>query len=125
MRPMKGQVVKTTDATCVPCQYYCYGTDSCDYFLMTKKRRGCPAGDGCEQFTRRSRRKKFGTTQWYQPSMVEKMRKCYDQGLTDTQIAMRLGVSMYSVTCWRLMEKLPAQQTVQRTVREESDADWI
>ena len=120
-KPMKGTANKTVDATCIPCQYFCYNTQTCDYYLMTKAHRGCPAGDGCDKFERRGRPKKFGAAVWYTPSTMELMRKCYDMGLTDRQIAVRLGLSIPRVTSWRQMSNLPAQSEI----RKECEPDWI
>lgn len=41
----------TTDRSCKGCIYYSqdYGTKVCNYYLQTGRRRGCPAGEGCDK----------------------------------------------------------------------------
>ena len=119
---MKGITNKTVDESCVPCTYFCFNTRTCDYYLTTKQRRNSPAGEGCNKFTPRAgERKMFGTSLWYEPSMSEKMRACYDEGLTDQQIGRRLGVSAYYVSNWRQWNKLPSQYEL----RKGAERDWI
>lgn len=42
-------VLKTSEMqrACRGCMYFCAATPSCDYYLMVKQRRMCPAGEGC------------------------------------------------------------------------------
>lgn len=113
---------KTVDESCAPCAYFCFNTESCDYYLVTRTRRGCPAGAGCDKFTPRTgQRKKFGMPVWYEPSLSEQMRTCYEQGMTDYQIGKRLGISPYHVTHWRQWNKLPSQAELRKGV----ESDWI
>ena len=40
------------DSFCSRCRYLerSYGYRSCSYYIITRKRRGCPAGQGCSRF---------------------------------------------------------------------------
>lgn len=114
--------IKTVDGSCVPCVYYCFNTGTCDYYLATKLHRGCPAGEGCDKFTpREGQRKKFGVSIWYEPSTSEKIRTCYEEGMTDYQIGLRLCISPYRVTQWRQWNNLPSQAEIRKGV----ERDWI
>ena len=35
---------------CTRCCYYARGTETCDYYLITKVRRGCPADSKCDKY---------------------------------------------------------------------------
>lgn len=44
--------MSSTDGYCRPCRYYGVSSESCDYYLITKQMRGCPAGEGCTKRVR-------------------------------------------------------------------------
>lgn len=84
---------------CGTCAYKSNYIGSCDYFLITGNRRPCTAGKGCtvrtDSANRRSRGKK-------QPKWDTKRGyELFQKGLTDQQIAERLGTSSTAVNAWR------------------------
>lgn len=101
-------------------------TPSCDYLLITGRRRPCPPGEGCTEHTaikkptehpteidvvsglpimRRRQKKKRGYT-----FDTEKAHELYRQGLTDNAIGEACGVSANSIFNWRKNNNLPANK---------------
>ena len=115
------------DDTCFKCRYYCIKSRTCDYYLITKKRRCSPAGEGCDKYDprRADDRKNFGAPPWYVPAVSEKIRICYEQGLSDYQIGRRLGILPYHIANWRHANMLPSQSELRSMIREEGERDWI
>ena len=54
----RGKPQRTISDRCKGCDYYggCY-TETCDFFLLTGERRGCPPGDKCERYKPRTHRR--------------------------------------------------------------------
>ena len=71
------------------CAFKGTNTDTCDYILVTGKRRGCPDGPLCIR---------------YKPVTVE-------EGYSDQEISADLGVSKDTVARWRRSERLPSRET--------------
>ena len=110
------------------CYYYDLHVGSCDYFLVTKKRRDCDP-ENCTRYTPRSDMRKrrdeialIGGRVFYsqQNNMKKAMRILYDQGLNDKQIGEKIGRSKASVFQWRRREKLPPNGAAGRKKKEES-----
>ncbi len=101
---------------CWDCYYYGKNTFTCDFYLITGARRGCPAGNACTRFAPRgklrkqtlivlkgSRRGRRADDQRYQA-----VRSLYSQGLDDVRIAELTGLHRNSILKWRQREGLPA-----------------
>ena len=120
---------KVTDDYCYPCHYFSYDTKTCDYYLMTKRRRGCPGGEGCERRKPRVvyERRNFNGRgvddgeRKFVRTLNSVMRDLYEEGLSDKAIGDRLGVSELSVSLWRRRSGLPSQTAL----RKECEQDWI
>lgn len=104
---------------CGKCKYY--GPTTCDYYLQTKERRGCPAGEGCTRFAKsakakdvlklppergkaapkpkRHRRRKFDELEAWKMYELER--------LNDREIGERLGVSWGAIFDWRKDHNYP------------------
>ena len=56
----RGKPQRTISDRCKGCDYYggCY-TETCDFFLLTGERRGCPPGDKCERYKPRTTTRRF------------------------------------------------------------------
>ena len=117
---------KFTDDFCYSCHYFSYDTKSCDFYLMTKVRRGCPGGKGC---TRKIPRRQFEKKNFYGRIAGERvfertinsvMRELYEEGMSDREIGNRLGLSELSVNLWRRRSGLPSQTAL----RKECEQDW-
>ena len=98
------------------CAYKGTNTDTCDYILITGKRRGCPAGPLCKRYKPiNARNRKVPQL----PSTFKKDRSglytafetMYAEGFSDREIAEALGVSRDTVSSWRRKERLPSQAT--------------
>ena len=98
------------------CAFKGTNTDTCDYILVTGKRRGCPAGPLCLRYKPvTSKERKVPQL----PSTFKKERSglytafetMYEEGFSDVQIAEALGVSRDTVSNWRRKERLPSQAT--------------
>lgn len=92
---------------CKKCFFYGSTTDTCDFFLMTGERRGCPV-ERCVRFKSRTETRR---PQQQAPKQIEQqrqMRKLHAQGLNDTEIAAQIGVSSWTVGQWRRKFDLPA-----------------
>lgn len=92
---------------CKKCYFYGSTTDTCDFFLMTGERRGCPV----EQCARYKTRTVIRRPQQQNPIQNERqrqMRKLHAQGLNDTQIGAQIGISSQAVGQWRRKFGLPA-----------------
>ncbi len=85
----------------------------CWYFMITGLRRGCPAGDACTKFKphtgRYDRSEDFVGKQIFRTlSDDAALRRLYDAGLNDQQIASEANISSTTVWKWRQKNNLPA-----------------
>lgn len=80
------------DRYCERCYYHRTGV--CDYFLETKRRRGCPAGEGCVMRITRPKGAPLlnDALVW---RLYEKER------LSDREIGERLGTTHQRIFYWR------------------------
>ena len=109
---------------CKDCVYYCncdghYMYPTCDYILMTGRRRGCPAGDECDKFLPAKDCLRFtnplmGVVRL--PIQEQQLVDLYEQGLPDGEIGKRVGLSRSAVQVWRHKRGLPSQQDLKRGV---------
>ena len=54
----RGNPQRTISGRCKGCDYYGgHYTKTCDFFLLTGKRRGCPPGDKCSRYKPRTHRR--------------------------------------------------------------------
>lgn len=89
------------------CAYRCAFTETCDYYLITGRRRESPASR-CKRYQPLS----ADTA----PAAVDSaaddalLQALYDAGLTDRQIARELHLPTQAVSTWRHRQQLPAQQ---------------
>ena len=90
---------------------------------MTKEHRGCEPGESCHRFKRRGKKGNFGydTSFNFTPAASVIMRKLYEEGKSDAEIARQMSVPVYWVTHWRAWNRLPSQAAIQKEV----EADWI
>ena len=96
---------------CNSCYYYDRSVGSCDYYLLTGKRRDCTQED-CDKWIPRDKRRADTATPGWSPASKEQrrynvMQKLYDQGLNDRQIADKIGCHYKTVANWRARNKLP------------------
>ena len=141
------------DPGCRGC-YYLASTGmgkTCDFFLMTGRRRGCPAGEGCKEYLPRKRdhaarplrsgahvkvEKSAGdppeTPKEGQnapkkrnrpPTKLdeEKAMELYRQGLNDREVGARLGVTHSTVCLWRKRRGLPSIAPKGRRVEDREE----
>ena len=90
----------STGHSCVP---------SCDFILIEGYRRGCPAGDACDKYTRSLRSLNRGMTRL--PVDERMVFDLYVDGMTDNEIADVLGVSAKAISDWRRRRDLRAQHS--------------
>ena len=94
---------------CKSCYYYGNTTNTCDFFLVTGVRRGCPVEDCNRHEPLSNRNKKFCLHP--NPRAADrcrKMKQFYLQGMNDPQIAAQVGVAQQTVFMWRKKNGLPA-----------------
>lgn len=98
------------------CAFFGTNTKTCDYILITGKRRSCPPGPLCTKYKPvNARHRKVPQL----PSTFKKDRSglytafetMYEEGFSDQKIAEALGVSRNTVASWRRKERLPSQAT--------------
>ena len=112
---------------CKACLYYCscdghYILPTCDYFLKTGERRGCPAGDDCDKFLPSEECVRFtdaavGIVKL--PIKKQFLLDLYEQGLSDSEISRRAKCSRRTVAAWRKKCGLPSQQELRRLAEDE------
>lgn len=84
------------DAYCSDCVYYACSTRTCDYILITDRRRPCPAGEGCtERYTRKEATMAKAT--WDTAAAYD----LYLAGKSDKEISEALNVPIGSVSFYR------------------------
>lgn len=100
---------------CTECHYGCTYTETCDFYLLTGNRRGCPAGNDCTRFVPRGAarrvlpvtlRRSIDNKRTTDPRHAT-MLALYEQGLNDYRIAELTGISRDTVRRWRNREGLP------------------
>ena len=98
------------------CAFFGTNTKTCDFILITGKRRGCPAGHLCERYKPLNARKRKvpqlpSTLKKDRSGLYTAFETMYAEGFSDVQIAESLGVSRETVSGWRRKERLPSQAT--------------
>lgn len=107
---------------CRECLYFCnndchFIVPTCDYFLITGKRRGCPAGDECDKFLPAKACIKIRCAQMGVlkiPVKEKQLWDLYQQGKNDAEIAIAVGINRHTVARWRKKNGLPSQQSIRR-----------
>ena len=96
---------------CYKCPYFDRRLCTCDYLLITGERRGCSIAD-CEiyLFGKAKCEKKLKTD-----DNAERFAELYREGLMDTEIAERLGVTKLVVFRWRKQNNLPCNRYRNKT----------
>ena len=92
---------------CSTC-YYCDKLHGiCDYILITGKRRGCPVDD-CDKYVSvkevgKDKKRKDAHHQYFVETVMrdKAIKECYYQGLTDEEIAFRVGSYPDVIAKWR------------------------
>lgn len=110
-----GYVDKLVDRSCHKCRFWCKNTNTCDYLLVTDRRRPCHPGKGCTVREKEVHTDSGKRIRWD----AKKARELYMAGMNDTAIGRELGVSAYTISCWRQREKLPSN-----CPRREYKKDW-
>ena len=109
--------------TCHTCLYFSNVNylPSCDYYLLTGRRRGCEGGDHCERFYPNDKMKSLiGLyTGDNAPDIDKALLGYYEKGMTDAQIAQAMGTTQSTIYHWRRRFGLPSQNEL----REECDED--
>lgn len=98
------------------CAFKGTNTDTCDYILVTGKRRGCPAGPLCLRYkpvTAKERKvpQLPSTFKKDRYGLYTAFETMYEEGFSDREIAEALGVSRDTVSKWRRKERRPSQAT--------------
>ena len=98
------------------CAYKGTNTDTCDYILVTGKRRGCPAGPLCLRYkpvTVKERKipQLPSTFKKDRSGLYTAFQSLYEEAYSDQEIAADLGVSKETVARWRRSERLPSRET--------------
>lgn len=83
---------------CLGCIYFAETTLTCDYILMTDKRRPCPPGKGCTVRSVPIKKKLTASGKLDRDAMV---RALYKDGANDREIADLLGYSVDAIFKWR------------------------
>lgn len=112
---------------CQACFYYAsdYGhfiCPTCDYFLITGKRRGCPAGDDCNKFLPSKdciRYTSAAAGLVRLPVREQQLLDLYEQGETDVAIAKALNISRQVVAKWRNKNGLSPQVDLREGISDE------
>ena len=94
-------------------------TDTCDYILITGKRRGCPAGPLCLRYKPVTAEERKERKVLYIPTTFKKdhsglfvaFQSLYEEGYSDQEIADAMGVGRETVGKWRREERLPGRET--------------
>ena len=109
------------------CAFKGTNTDTCDYILVTGKRRGCPAGPLCIRYKPvNAKERKVPQL----PSTFKKDRSglftafgsLYEEGYSDREIADIMGVGRDTVTRWRHEERLPGRDTRRQIIKAHEKA---
>ena len=98
------------------CAYKGTNTDTCDYILVTGKRRGCPAGPLCLRYkpvTAKERKvpQLPSTFKKDRSGLYIAFQSLYEEGYSDQEIADTMGVGKETVARWRRSERLPSRET--------------
>lgn len=98
------------------CAFFGTNTHTCDYILVTGKRRGCPAGPLCLRYkpvTAKERKvpQLPSTFKKDRSGLYTAFQSLYEEGYSDQEIAAALGVSKETVARWRRSERLPSRET--------------
>ena len=98
------------------CAFKGTNTDTCDYILVTGKRRGCPAGPLCLRYkpvTAKERKvpQLPSTFKKDRSGLFVAFQSLYEECYSDQEIAAALGESKETVARWRRSERLPSRET--------------
>lgn len=98
------------------CAFKGTNTDTCDYILVTGKRRGCPAGPLCFRYkpvTVKERKvpQLPSTFKKDRSGLFIAFQSLYEEGYSDQEIADTMGVGKETVARWRRSERLPSRET--------------
>ena len=101
---------------CNKCVYYCPRTSTCDYYIITGKRRGCSVDD-CDKFKelmckRRPPAPQLAPKKPYTPRspLAETFEILYKLGKSDYAIGKIVGCNRSNVARWRRKMGLPPVQ---------------
>ena len=99
-------------STCHDCYYRDLYLNTCDFYLITGVRRGCPADDNCTRYLARNGQKRRGEMnipggKGVQGPMHKAMLALYNEGLNDVAIAEKVGCCSATVRRWRGKNCLP------------------
>lgn len=103
---------------CRGCVYFSKETQTCDYILMTKKRRPCPPGMLCK--AKKIIRGRNGKAKTDRNAII---RDLYKAGKNDREIAAETGFSAGAVFKWRCRHRLKPNYNGGRPKKEDGNAD--
>ena len=98
------------------CAFNCTNTDTCDYFLITGKLRGCAGGTLCTRYEHATGKKRKvpplpSTFKKDRSGLFTAFGSLYEEGYSDREIADIMGVGKETVARWRRGERLPGRET--------------
>lgn len=98
------------------CAFKGTNTGTCDYILITGKRRACPAGPLCVRYKSVSTRERKvpqlpSTFKKDNSGLFIAFQSLYEEGYSDREIADIMGVGKETVARWRRGERLPNRET--------------
>lgn len=97
---------------CEDCAYYTPTTETCDYWLIEDRLRGCPGGPGCDKkITKKEYRKMNPAGKWDKAAGM----KMWQEGKTDKEIAEAFCVTPSAVFQIRKKKWEPAKAKEEAT----------
>ena len=87
------------------CYYYCPETETCDYYLITGKLRGCLPTDDCDRHCTNiedviNLRKGYYTPRTIDFAAIRRMEKCYTPDMDTKTLSYRARVSRVEARRW-------------------------
>ena len=112
------------------CAFKGTNTDTCDYILVTGKRRGCPAGPLCLRYkpvTVKERKvpQLPSTFKKDRSGLYIAFQSLYEDGYSDQEIADTMGVGKETVARWRRSERLPSRETRRQIMSAHEKASLV
>lgn len=97
------------------CHWYSIHTDTCDYYLLTGRRKKIVSGqcDAYKPREKRNGRPVLPTTfkKGKRDGLYTAIESLYEEGMSDREIGEALGIPKGFVARWRRGERLPSRET--------------
>lgn len=105
---------------CTSCYYYGAAIKSCDYLVMVGHSRGCPPGDGCRLYVRRTTRKKtplaYSKSEGKTIARNKEMYRRYKAGVSCQALATDYGLSRKTIYC--IIGSMRRQEQERKAINE-------